>query len=225
MCEALRLADVGVRFGDRCLFEGVSITIRPAEVVKIVGPSGCGKTSLLRAVARQILFDGRIVVLGDDVTPATDGMPPHGLALVTQAPNLWDHLTVLQNVALVGTLCTGRSLRASCNDAIALLDSLEVANVAHRFPHSLSGGEQQRVALARGLIAEPALLLLDEVTSSVDFARRALIANMIRRETANGTAIVLVTHDIYTARDLPGQNLELTRTGLVRVDLLEAARA
>lgn len=207
----LKLAGVGVTLSGRTIFRGVDLELQPGECVVILGPSGCGKTTLLRAIVGDVAVDGIICAQNYKVLA---GRTPPNVTFVTQAPCLWDHLTVLENVSLVRQLSHGEAASIAKQRAGEWLALLEVQNIASRYPHSLSGGEQQRVALARGLAAERPILLLDEVTSNVDVARRSIIVKAISESLAQGRMVLFVTHDLLTVRSMPYTVRELTPSGL-----------
>ena len=162
----------------------------------IVGPSGAGKTTLLRLIAGVLRPDAGRVRLGDTVlvdTQARVWCPPHRrrIGYVAQQPRLFPHLSVRNNLRYA-RWCGGQPATARWEDVIGLLD---LAPLLGRRPRTLSGGEQQRVALGRALLASPRLLLLDEPLASVDVARRHEILpylDRLREETH--LPMIHVTH-------------------------------
>ncbi len=196
------------------MFEDVNLNLERGHVVAIVGESGVGKTSLLRAIAGLGPFLGRIEVDGQSLVNGKHSAENSGAVLVTQQANLWDHLRVIDNVALVRFLRFGESRRIGRRRALEFLSKLEIDELASRYPFRLSGGEQQRVSLARGLAAEATLLLLDEVTSNIDAERRQLVIEAIRIYVQARRGAILATHDLATANALGNQMLELNRFGL-----------
>ena len=186
----LDLADVTVRFGATTAVDAVSLRIPTGEVFALLGPSGSGKSSLLRAVAGLEPCTGEIAWDGESVVR----MPPHkrGFALMFQDGQLFPHLDVAGNV--------GYALRVAGRPSAArvaeLLELVGLAGFEKRRVTDLSGGEQQRVALARSLAASPRLLLLDEPLSSLDRELRERLAGELRDIlTATRVTTILVTHD------------------------------
>lgn len=210
----VKLEGVSKAFGDREVFKNVDLEVFEGEIVTIVGPSGVGKTTLLRAIAGMTDVGGQVTIGGQPAQDDGAAEDNHRLCLVTQHANLWDHLSALDNVALVRRLLHDEPRRTARRSAKRYMEALEVGSVARQFPHSLSGGEQQRVSLARGFAAETPLLLLDEVTSNVDFRRRRMIANAMLDIAKDGRSIVLVTHDLETAQALNARTFRLSPAGL-----------
>lgn len=180
------------RFGPVTVVDGVSLEVASGELLTLVGPSGCGKSTLLRMIAGLESADaGRIHLDGREVT----ALPPERrrVGLVFQEHALFGHLRVEQNIAF-GLRHLSRTERRQ--RVAELLDVVRLGHVARRFPHELSGGEQQRIALARALAPKPAVVLLDEPFASLD----ELLRDEVRRDVTHiladqGTTAVLVTHD------------------------------
>jgi NitT/TauT family transport system ATP-binding protein len=176
--------------------DGVSFSIGRGEIVTITGPSGCGKSTLLRCVAGLLRSDSGQVLL--DGIPVT-GVPDR-LAVVFQdyARSLYPWLTVAENVALPLRRKFPRRDRRSA--AIAALDSVGLADAAGQHPWQLSGGMQQRAAIARAIAADPVLLLMDEPFGSLDTQAREDLEDLtLRARAEHGITTLLVTHDIDEA--------------------------
>lgn len=190
----LDVRDVRVRFGDREVLRDVSLRVADHEVMALLGPSGVGKSTLLRVVAGLLVPDAGSVWLDD--TDLTD-MPPHRrrIGLMFQDEQLFPHLDVAANVGF-GPRMAGAD-RATVDRRVATLLSLVgLDGFGDRRVTTLSGGEAKRVALARALAPEPAVLLLDEPLTGLDrelHDRLAVDLAAVLRDT--GTAAVLVTHD------------------------------
>lgn len=202
----LRLQEVTKRFGTRPVVDRVSLTMQAGEAVVVLGPSGCGKTTLLRTIAGlEIPDDGDVWIEERQVaTAGKNVVPPHrrGIGFVFQDLALWPHLTVREQLEFVmGALSVPKSERPTrARDVLALV---RIAPLADRHPHQLSGGEQQRAALARAIITRPRLLLLDEPFSSLDPELRiTLRGELIELQRSLGLTMIYVTHHPDDARAL-----------------------
>jgi iron(III) transport system ATP-binding protein len=169
----LELEGVARRYrrGQPAAIEGVSLAVAPGEIVALLGPSGSGKTTILRLIAGFELPDaGTVTIAGRvvaDVRAPREAIPPEarGVGIVFQDYALFPHLTVERNVGFGVRGADATPRRARVAELLALVG---VAHLARRYPHELSGGQQQLVAVARALAPAPAVLLLDEPFSNLD---------------------------------------------------------
>ncbi|MGB3539774.1 MAG: ABC transporter ATP-binding protein [Mesorhizobium sp.] len=180
----------------------VNMQVAPGEVVGLIGPSGSGKSTLLKALGAVIDPSGGRMTLGDEVI-YDDGWKLRDLralrrdkiGFVFQAPYLIPFLDVTDNVALLPMLA-GVPNTESRRRARDLLKALDVEHRADAKPSQLSGGEQQRVAIARGLVNRPPVILADEPTAPLDSVRALTVIRILNEMAAKfGTAIIVVTHD------------------------------
>jgi osmoprotectant transport system ATP-binding protein len=198
------LRDVAVRYpgADRDAVAGVDLHVPAGAFVVLLGPSGCGKSTLLRTINRLVTPSrGRIELDGIDVTASDPQTLRRGIGYVIQAVGLFPHLTIAQNVAIVPQLLDWPASETSARvDELLALVRLEPARYRDRLPRELSGGEQQRVGVARALAARPRVLLMDEPFGAVDAIVRTALQDETRRiHAALGTTIVFVTHDVDEA--------------------------
>jgi ABC-type polar amino acid transport system ATPase subunit len=224
----LRVSGLGKSFSGRCLFRDVEIAIVPGEAVAIMGASGTGKTTFLRCLNGLERADTGTVEVGGVRLDADEGAERFRAAalairrrvgFVFQGWHLFSHRTVLQNV-MEGPVHVRQEPVAEAQErAIVLLEQVGVGHRASAWPHELSGGEQQRAAIARALAMRPEVLLLDEPTSALDEARAESLRDMLRLLVDEGLAILTVTHDAPFARRLA------TRVHRLENGRLEAAEA
>lgn len=196
--------------------ENVDLTVRAGEFVSIVGVSGCGKSTLLRLIAGLIgTTEGSVQVLGTEVT-----RPRRDVGLMFQRPALLDWKTALENVLIPARL--RRRLTASdVREGMRLLDLFGLDGFAYRFPRQLSGGMQQRVALARLLMTGASVRLLDEPFGAVDeFTREHLNLQLLKVHEQGDSTTVLVTHNIFEAVLLSDRIIVMTpRPGRIAADI------
>jgi len=201
MIGGLEMADIRHGFAGTPVVNDVSLSVSAGEIVCLLGPSGCGKTTLLRVAAGlETPRQGRVLIGGVTVTDVARGVhvPPEDrrVGLMFQDYALFPHLTVADNIAFgAGAPTPERDAWISRS-----LDRMGMASLANMYPHTLSGGEQQRTALLRALAPAPLVLLLDEPFSGLDASRRAQVRDQtvdILRESR--VATLLVTHDAEEA--------------------------
>ncbi len=197
------LRNVSKRFGTQHVLDRVDLEVDEGEVLAIIGRSGSGKSTLLRCInGLETIQSGEIWVNGRPVTRARSSRRAlhREVGIVFQSYNLFPHLTVERNVTLGPTV--GKKISAVEAKEIArrALAEVDLADKLDAYPAHLSGGQQQRVAIARALAMEPALLLFDEITSSLDPELTAEVVNVLARLAAKGRTMLLVSHEIGFAR-------------------------
>lgn len=182
--------------------KGVDMQVQPGEVVGLIGPSGSGKSTMLKCLGAVIEPTAGRMILGDELI-YDDGWKIKDLRMlrrdrigfVFQAPYLIPFLDVTDNVALLPMLA-GRSNRESRERAMALLEALDVGRRARAMPSQLSGGEQQRVSIARALVNRPPVILADEPTAPLDSERAMAVIRILNQMARQyETAVIVVTHD------------------------------
>ncbi len=211
----IELEEVTRRYGDTVAVDRVSLRVKPGELVVLLGGSGSGKTTTLKMINRLIEpTSGRIRIAGEDVLAA----PPHVLrrriGYVFQRLGLFPHMTVAENVGITPALLGWDAARLRARvDALLELVELDPAQVRERRPDALSGGQAQRVAVARALAAEPPVLLLDEPFGALDpITRERLQGAFSRIHRRLGLTALFVTHDMAEALML-GDRVAVMRGG------------
>jgi NitT/TauT family transport system ATP-binding protein len=212
----LHIEDMYKWYGDKLVLENVDLTVREGTFCSVVGPSGCGKSTLFRILVGQeaatrgaVLFDGKPI----------DG-PGLDRGIVYQRYSLYPHLSVLDNVALAQTLRVSlaerwRRRREFDEMAMRILERVKLAEHAHKYPQELSGGMQQRVAIAQALLARPRVLFMDEPFGALDpEARESMQVFLLELWEETQMTIFFVTHDMEEAVYLGTRVLVLSQNYL-----------
>ena len=204
----LEIKNITVTYESRPLFTNLSLTIQRGEIVALTGPSGSGKTTLLRCIAGLEVMDaGTILLNNNDIT----NRPAHKrqIGLVFQDNQLFPHLNVSQNVgySLKIQQVAKKTIATKVHEA---LDLVGLSHLADRSIINLSGGEAKRIAVARALVAEPEVLLLDEPLNGLDSDLHSRLLEDLRALlTARGTTTLHVTHDHAEAATIAHRVLDL----------------
>lgn len=211
----IKLENVTKRYGSEVAVDRVSFQVESGELLALLGGSGCGKTTTCKMINRLIdPSSGTICVAGDDVM----NIPPHTLrrriGYVFQRLGLFPHMTVAENIGITPRLLGWEEsrIRARVSSLLELCE-LDPASMMPRFPAELSGGQAQRVAVARALAAEPPVLLLDEPFGALDpLTRERLQASFDRIRRQLGLTAIFVTHDMVEAMTL-GDRVAVMKEG------------
>jgi NitT/TauT family transport system ATP-binding protein len=215
----VEIRDIGLRYlaesGETEALRRINLCIEAGEFLSIVGPSGCGKSTLLSLIAGIMPpTEGNVLV---------DGVPVRGpnpkLAYMLQSDFLFEWRTIIENV-MIGPEIQGLSMKAARERGEDLLSRYGLGDFMNHYPNQLSGGMRQRAALARTLVTEPDVLLLDEPFSALDYQTRLTLADevgvILRRE---GKTVILVTHDISEAITMTDRVVVMSRRpGRIRAE-------
>ena len=201
----VRLEGVRKSFGDNLVLDGVDLEVAAGEALVIIGRSGSGKSTLLRCTnLLEPIDSGRIFLEGDEISRkgADVSAVRQRVGMVFQQFNLFPHLSALDNVTLAARKIRKLPRAEAEQRALALLDSVGLAEKARQHPHQLSGGQQQRVAIARALMMNPHVMLFDEVTSALDPELVGEVLIVMRDLARTGMTMLVVTHEMQFAREV-----------------------
>jgi polar amino acid transport system ATP-binding protein len=201
----ISLRGVHKAFGANSVLNGIDLDIAEGTVVSLIGPSGSGKSTLLRCInLLEPIDDGEIFLDGADISvPGFDANPVRRrIGMVFQNFNLFPHMSVQDNITLSPIRTLGVNKALARTKAVELLERFGLADKVNAFPDQLSGGQQQRVAIVRALAIEPEVLLLDEITSSLDPELVSEVLDVVRELKTSGMTLVLATHEMGFARDI-----------------------
>ena len=190
----------------------VSFTLDQGKVLVVMGPSGSGKSTLIRTINGLETFDkGELNVLGIKIRADSDERNIQKIrrrvGMVFQQFNLFPHLSILENITLAPIQVQKRNKKEAEEYGMNLLCQMGIESHAKKYPGQLSGGEQQRVAIARSLALKPELLLFDEPTSALDPERINEVLDAMRRLADQGMTMIVVTHEIKFAKEVSDQVL------------------
>jgi osmoprotectant transport system ATP-binding protein len=205
----------------RPALDDISLEIEPGSFVVLLGPSGCGKTTLLKTVNRlHEPTSGRILIDGDDVQSFDAPVLRRRIGYVIQQTGLFPHMRVGENVAVVPSLLKWEKKRIAARvDELLTLVGLPPETYRRRYPAQLSGGEQQRVGLARALAGEPTTMLMDEPFGALDaITRTRLQDELLRIHRRLGQTVLFVTHDIEEAVKLADKIVVMREGRVVQFD-------
>ena len=204
------------------LFNNVNLKIRPGDLIALVGPSGSGKSSFLHLLA--LLDDattGKILLNGVDTKKFNDEYKDevrrHKISIIFQDNNLLSDFTALENV-IMPLIIRGEEKSSSIIKATKVLKDVKILNRIHHFPSELSGGEQQRVAIARTLIAETDLILADEPTGNLDYKTSEDIFSYFKKLKKMNKAVIFATHNRELANKAD-YKLSISRGNIKRVNV------
>lgn len=194
MSVTIKLENIVKKYGKNTIIPGLNLEIKESEFFTLLGPSGCGKTTLLRMVAGFNSIEGGTISFNDKVI---NSIPPNkrNVGMVFQNYAIFPHMSVFKNVAYG---LTNRKIPKAEQEKLVneVLEEVKISNLRDRMPENMSGGQQQRIALARALVIKPDVLLMDEPLSNLDAKLRIEMRDVIRNLQKNcGITTIYVTHD------------------------------
>jgi polar amino acid transport system ATP-binding protein len=208
----VQLDGICKKYGALTVVEDVNLSVFPGQVLAVIGPSGSGKSTLLRCINNLERPDAGQITIGNirlDARTPTSRADLSALrrqvGMVFQSFNLFPHLSVLENVSLAQRRVLGRNREQADQRSMDLLASVGLADKAAQFPSRCSGGQQQRIAIARALALEPAVMLFDEPTSALDPELGLEVLAVMRSLANEGMTMIVVTHEMHFAEDVSNE--------------------
>lgn len=201
----IQVNDLGKKFGELTVLEGINVNINQGDVVFVVGPSGSGKSTFLRCLNRlEEPTSGHIYFEGTDITDPKVNIDLHRqkMGMVFQQFNLFPHMDILKNMTLAPMKLQKKSKAEAESQAMALLERVGLADRAHSYPNQLSGGQKQRIAIVRALAMKPDVMLFDEPTSALDPEMVGEVLSVMRELARERMTMVVVTHEMGFAREV-----------------------
>ena len=205
----IELEHLSKSFGDHVVLDDVSLDVDPGTVTALIGPSGAGKSTFLRCInLLEVPDTGTIRVAGHTIEPGKKVKPAdlatlrREVGMVFQSFNLFPHLSVLKNVSFPQQKVLGRSKEEADARSMQLLDRVGLPEKADEYPTRCSGGQQQRIAIARALALDPKIMLFDEPTSALDPEVGLEVLTVMRELADEGMTMLVVTHEMQFARDV-----------------------
>lgn len=201
----LDIQDLHKTFGSNQVLKGITTTIDQGEVVVVIGPFGSGKSTFLRCLnLLEVPTSGKIFFEGTDITDPKNDLYKmrEKMGMVFQNFNLFPNMTVLENITLSPTKVKKVAKSAADQLAKQLLNDVGLPDKAKAYPQSLSGGQMQRIAIARALAMEPDVMLFDEPTSALDPEMVGEVLSVMQRLAQQGMTMVIVTHEMGFAKEV-----------------------
>ena len=190
-------------FHGQKILDDISLNVKKGEVAILLGESGVGKSTILRLINNLNSIDEGLVTLDDKALDPKTIHKEHTVGMVFQNFNLFNHLTVLQNVTLALEKVVGVSPDEAKKIAQPLLEKYGLAKFENKFPGQLSGGQKQRVALVRSLVLKPKIICLDEPTSALDPMLTTAVGKIIEGLAKDGLIVLIATHDTMLLEKTP----------------------
>lgn len=212
----LKVINLKKKFNSTEVLKGVSFEVRTGEIVVVLGKSGAGKTTLMRCINGLEAFDsGKIIVDDIEINTSSDYKKIRGqIGMVFQNFNLFPHLTVLENIIESPLNVFNKDKNEIVELAEKLLEMVDLMDKKDSYPYKLSGGEQQRVAIARSFALTPKILCFDEPTSALDQDNIEKIIEIINVFKKKGMAILIITHDPVFSRRIADKTINI-ENGLI----------
>lgn len=215
----IKIENLNYAYTDTPVLKNISFEIQENEMVGLLGLSGSGKTTLLKILSGLLQPDSGIYTIESNKAyekGKRNKMLVNELGVVFQDYNLFMHLTVLDNLVLPYRLRFKKSKEESKKIAIEMLSQFGLEEHLYKFPNECSGGQQQRIAIARALILNPRVLLIDEPTAALDQENTMIVSELLRDLNKKGLTVIVITHDIPFAQSICKRVIELKQGEIIQ---------
>jgi ABC-type polar amino acid transport system ATPase subunit len=215
----IKIENLNYAYTDTPVLKNISFEIQENEMVGLLGLSGSGKTTLLKILSGLLQPDSGIYTIESNKAyekGKRNKMLVNELGVVFQDYNLFMHLTVLDNLVLPYRLRFKKSKEESKKVAIEMLSQFGLQEHLYKFPNECSGGQQQRIAIARALILNPRVLLIDEPTAALDQENTMIVSELLRDLNKKGLTVIVITHDIPFAQSICKRVIELKQGEIIQ---------
>lgn len=220
--NVVQVKNLAKAYGDNVVLRDVSLTVAEGSVTAMIGPSGAGKSTVLRCMnllekpdSGEINIDGHIINAGKKISPKSLAELRRSAGMVFQHFNLFPHMTVLKNISLPQERVLGRSREEANTKSMELLSRMGLAEKADHYPSRCSGGQQQRIAIARALALGPRVMLFDEPTSALDPEVGVEVLEVMKELAAEGMTMVVVTHEMSFAANVSNELVVMADGGII----------
>lgn len=220
--NVVQVRNLAKAYGDNVVLRDVSLTVAEGTVTAMIGPSGAGKSTVLRCMnllekpdSGEINIDGHIINAGKKISPKSLAELRRSAGMVFQHFNLFPHMTVLRNISLPQERVLGRSREEANTKSMELLSRMGLAEKADHYPARCSGGQQQRIAIARALALGPRVMLFDEPTSALDPEVGVEVLEVMKELAAEGMTMVVVTHEMSFAANVSNELVVMADGGII----------
>lgn len=218
----VQVEDLHKWFGEHEVLNGISFNVDVGEVLAIIGPSGSGKSTLLRCInfletpdQGSVSVAGVVVKAGGESSLAQITKLRSAIGMVFQSFNLFPHMTVLRNVSIAQQRVLGRGREEADSRSMDLLVRVGLSDKASQYPSRCSGGQQQRIAIARALALDPQVMLFDEPTSALDPELGLEVLAVMRELAEDGMTMIVVTHEMHFAESVSDHVIVMADGGII----------
>jgi len=214
----IKIVNLSKYFGKTRILHNINLDVKRGEIIALLGPSGCGKSTLLKCIdGLETVKSGRIFIDDEEITSKRINLNlvRTRVGIVFQQFNLFPHMTVKQNITLAPIKVKGVSKSEAEIIAMELLEKVGLLDKINKYPDELSGGQAQRVAIARSLAMKPDVMLFDEPTSALDPQMTAEVLDTLKNLAEEGMTMIVVTHEMKFAKEVANRVIFMSRGEIV----------